>query len=75
LTETGVRGDVHTNSVESAWSLFDRKIIGSYHHLSRKHFDAYLAEFELRFDKRESPYLFRDMPIKRAKRMCCLTKC
>jgi transposase-like protein len=55
-----VRGQVHTNTAESAWSLFDRAVIGSYHQLSRKHLPAYLAEFEFRFNNRENPYLFRD---------------
>src|SRR5207244_3226327 len=32
--EEWVRGDVHTNTVESAWSLLKRSIIGSYHRLS-----------------------------------------
>ena len=34
--------------------------MGSYHKLSKKHLDAYLAEFEFRFNNRENPYLFRD---------------
>lgn len=55
-----VRGDVHTNTVESVWSLFDRAMVGSYHQLSRKHIAAYLQEFEWRFNNRENPYLFRD---------------
>ncbi len=58
--EEWVRGDVHTNTIESAWSLFDRAVIGSYHKLSRKHLPAYLQEFEFRFNNRENPYLFRD---------------
>jgi transposase-like protein len=55
-----VNGDVHTNTVESAWSLFDRAVIGSYHKLSVKHLPAYLDEFAFRFNNRENPYLFRD---------------
>ena len=55
-----VRGDVHTNTIESVWSLLDRAIMGSYHKLSRKHLDAYLHEFEWRFNSRENPYLVRD---------------
>ncbi len=55
-----VRGDVHTNTVESAWSLLKRSVIGSYHKLSKKHLDAYLAEFEFRFNNRDNEYLFRD---------------
>lgn len=55
-----VRGIVHTNTMESAWSLFDRAIIGAYHQLSAKHMPAYLSEFEWRFNNRENPFLFRD---------------
>ena len=55
-----VRGDIHTNTVESAWSLFDRAVIGAYHKLSVKHLPAYLDEFQFRFNNRNNPYLFRD---------------
>lgn len=55
-----VRGDVTTNGMESVWSLLKRSIIGSYHQLSEKHLDAYLAELEWRFNNRENPHLFRD---------------
>ena len=55
-----VRGDVHTNTIESAWSLLKRSIIGSYHHLSVKHLDSYLDEMEWRFNNRHNDYLFRD---------------
>jgi transposase-like protein len=55
-----VRGDVHTNTVESAWSLFKRGVVGSYHKLSAKHLEAYLAEFEWRYNNRDNPWLFRD---------------
>ena len=47
-----VRGDVHTNSIESVWSLFKRGVVGSYHHLSEKHLQSYLDEFSFRFNKR-----------------------
>lgn len=62
--EEWVRGKVHTNTIESAWSLFNRSVIGSYHKLSIKHLDAYLNEFEWRFNNRSNPYLFRDTLIK-----------
>ncbi len=58
--EESVRGYVHTNSMEGVWSLFKRSIVGSYHQVSAKHLDAYLDEFEWRFNQRENPYLFRD---------------
>ena len=57
-------GDVHTNSIENAWSLFKRSIVGSYHKVSAKHLDAYLDEFEWRFNNRKNPYLFRDTILK-----------
>jgi transposase-like protein len=46
--------------MESAWSLFDRAVIGAYHQLSAKHMPAYLSEFEWRFNNRENAFLFRD---------------
>src|SRR6185295_10507340 len=55
-----VRGIVHTNTLESVWSLFKRSIVGSYHQVSVKHLDRYLDEFEFRFNNRENSFLFRD---------------
>ena len=55
-----VRSDVHTNSMESVWSLLQRAIIGSFHHVSTKHLDAYLDELEFRFNNRENPHMFHD---------------
>ena len=63
-TEEWVRGDVHTNSVESAWSLLKRSIVGSFHQVSAKHLPKYLQEFEFRFNNRKNPYLFRDTLLK-----------
>ena len=53
-----VRGIVHTNTLESVWSLFKRSVVGSYHQVSAKHLDRYLDEFEFRFNNRNNPYLF-----------------
>lgn len=58
--EEWVRGDVHTNTVESVWSLLKRSIMGSYHQLSVKHLDAYLDELEWRQNNRANRFLFRD---------------
>lgn len=55
-----VRGDVHTNSVEGAFGLFKRAIVGSFHQISHKHLERYLDEFEFRFNNRKNGYLFRD---------------
>lgn len=55
-----VQGDIHSNTIESVWSLFKRSIIGSYHHVSVKHLGEYLDEMAFRYNHREDPYLFRD---------------
>jgi len=55
-----VRGDVHTNTVESAFSLLKRGIVGSWHKVSAKHLPAYLAEMEFRFNRRKREDLFLD---------------
>jgi len=55
-----VRGKVHTNTIESVWSLLKRSIVGSYHQISKKHLDAYLDELEWRYNNRNNPYLFRE---------------
>ena len=55
-----VRGDIHTNSIEGAFGLFKRSVVGAFHQISAKHLPLYLDEFEFRFDNRENPYLFRD---------------
>lgn len=55
-----VRGQIHTNTVESVWSLFDRSVIGAYHKLSVKHLPAYLDEAAFRWNNRGNTFLFRD---------------
>jgi len=55
-----VDGDVHTNTVESAFSLLKRGIIGTWHKISAKHLQAYLDEMTFRFDRRKRPDLFVD---------------
>jgi transposase-like protein len=55
-----VVGDVHTNTVESAFSLLKRGIMGTWHKISAKHLQAYLNEMTFRFDRRKSPDLFID---------------
>ncbi len=55
-----VDGDIHTNTVESAFSLLKRGIMGSWHKISAKYLPAYLAEMEFRFNRRKSSTLFLD---------------
>jgi ISXO2-like transposase domain len=53
-------GDIYTNSVESAFPLLKRGIMGTWHRISAKHLQAYLDEMCFRFDNRKNPFLFRD---------------
>lgn len=48
-----VRGDVHTNSIESFWALFKRNYHGTYHSMSKKHLQRYIDEVTFRFNNRE----------------------
>lgn len=48
-----VRGDVTTNTVEGAFSIFKRGMRGVYQHCGEKHLHRYLAEFEFRYSHRE----------------------
>ena len=59
-----VDGDIYTNTVESAFSLLKRGIIGTWHRVSAKHLQAYLDEMTWRFDNRKNPYLFRDTMLR-----------
>jgi transposase-like protein len=51
---------ITTNTVESAFSLLKRGIMGSWHKISAKHLPAYLDEMTFRFNRRKSPNLFLD---------------
>jgi transposase-like protein len=54
------RGDIHTNTAESAFSLLKRGIIGTWHRLSAKHLQAYLEEMTFRFNRRKRSDIFLD---------------
>ncbi|MBI3404522.1 MAG: IS1595 family transposase [Acidobacteria bacterium] len=55
-----VDGDTHTNTVESAFSLLKRGIMGTWHRISAKHLQAYCTEMSFRFNRRENADLFLD---------------
>ena len=44
---------VHTNTVESKFSLLKRGVIGTFHQVSKKHLPLYLAEFDHRYNNRK----------------------
>lgn len=48
-----VRGPVHTNNLESFWSMLKRAYVGTYHHLSAKHLQRYVDEFAGRYGMRD----------------------
>jgi hypothetical protein len=49
-----VRGDCHTNTAEGFFSILKRGIIGTFHHVSPKHLQRYCAEFDFRYNNRET---------------------
>jgi transposase-like protein len=51
---------ISTNTVESAFSLLKRGIVGSWHKISAKHLAAYLDEMTFRFNRRKRSDLFID---------------
>lgn len=55
-----VDGDIHTNTVENAFSLLKRGIVGTWHRISAKHLASYLDEMTFRFNRRKNPDLFVD---------------
>lgn len=44
--------DIHSNTVESVFSLLKRGVYGTYHSISRRHLPRYLGEFEYRWNTR-----------------------
>ena len=49
-----VRGNAHTNTIEGYFSILKRGIVGTYHHVSPQHLKRYLAEFDYRYNERQS---------------------
>jgi transposase-like protein len=47
------RGDCHTNTAESFFSLLKRGVYGAFHHVSRKHLHRYADEFAFRWTHRK----------------------
>jgi len=58
---------ISTNGIESAFSLFKRGIVGTWHKVSAKHLQAYLQEMTFRFNNRKNTHLFRDTLIQMLK--------
>jgi len=50
--EEYVRGDAHTNTVESYFAILKRGIFGTFHHVSAQHLKRYVGEFDFRYNER-----------------------
>ena len=48
-----VKGQAHTNGIESFWSMLKCGHMGTYHSMSAKHLHRYVSEFEGRHNARE----------------------
>ena len=61
-----VSGQAHTNGIESFWSMLKRGYYGTYHRMSPKHLDRYVAEFAGRHNARPLDTLEQMQEIWRA---------
>lgn len=57
---------IHVNTIEGAFSHFDRMVIGTYHNISRKHMQSYANECAYRYNTRKSldPIRFEDTVLR-----------
>jgi hypothetical protein len=49
-----VRGTAYTNMLEGYFSIFKRGMVGVYQRCDEKHLHRYLAEFDFRYNARQS---------------------
>jgi hypothetical protein len=48
-----VRGEVHTQAIESFWALLKRGIVGTYHHVDAGYLNQYVQEYAFRYNTRK----------------------
>jgi hypothetical protein len=56
-----VVGAIHTNTMESFWSLLKRGVVGSFHKVSKEYLPLYLSEFTLRHNRRNADDPFAEL--------------
>jgi transposase-like protein len=54
-----VCGAIHTANIDSFWSMIKRGIVGTFHKVSKKYLQLYVAEFQFRYNNRKNPDIFR----------------
>jgi transposase-like protein len=61
-----VKGDCHTNGIESFWALFKRGYHGVYHQMSKKHLQRYINEYAFRLNRRTESMqsIFSELVVK-----------
>ena len=47
-------GNMHSNTVESSFSLLKRGLVGTFHHVGEQHLQRYVTEFDYRWNHRKS---------------------
>ncbi len=47
-----VRGDIHTNTIESYFAILKRGLNGVFHHVGQQHLRRYISEFDFRYNYR-----------------------
>jgi transposase-like protein len=57
-------GDIHTNTIENAFSLLKRGVYGTFHKVSVKHLPRYCNEFSYRFNRRGEQLQMFDVTLK-----------
>ncbi|MDE0081654.1 MAG: IS1595 family transposase [Gammaproteobacteria bacterium] len=60
-----VRGQAHTNGVESFWATLKRAYHGVFHKLSPKHLDRYIREFAGKHNLRDLDTIHQNVPCSR----------
>ncbi len=61
-TKEYVRGTIHVNGIEGFWARLKLSIRGTHVHVSGKHLQKYVKEFEYRYNRRKRPNaMFSDL--------------